>query len=165
MANGNTCPACGGRGAIANAQTGNPATCPLCQGTTKVSLGLTDQLFWYVLNPAQLTANQLGVISTVTIDNDADFEWRWIIGSSTGLFSVELKDLFAGGAPLMPSPINGENFQGTAQLPFVLPKPYPLYRTSSIQGKFNDRSGAPNTIQTCLVGYKLDKLPKAPTQS
>jgi hypothetical protein len=43
-----------------------------------------------------------------------------------------------------------------------MPKPYPIYRTSTIKAKFNDRSGAPNTIQLCLVGYKIDKLPKAP---
>lgn len=161
----NTCPACGGRGAVANAASGSPEKCPLCQGTTKVSKGLTDQLFWYALNPPQLTALQAGVLATVTIDNDADFEWRWIIASSTGLYSVELKDNYAA-SPLMDGAINGENVAGTAQLPFVLPKPYPLYRTSTIQGKFTDRSGGQsNTIQFLLVGYKLDKLPSGPSAS
>jgi len=158
-----TCPACGGRGAVSNAQTGAPMKCPLCQGTTQVSLGLTDQLFWYLLSPAQLTANQQGVIATVSIDNDADFEWRWIIGNSTGLYSVTLQDNFAA-SPLMPNAVNSENIVGTAQLPFVLPKPYPLYRTSSIKAVFNDRSGSANTIQLCLVGYKLDRLPSAPSR-
>jgi hypothetical protein len=157
-----TCPACGGRGAVANAQTGNPVKCPVCQGTAQIAGDLTDQLFWYLLSPPQLSANQQGVLTTVTIDGDADFRVRWLIASSTGLFSLELKDLYAGGAPWMPSAVNGENFAGTAQLPFVLPKPYPLYRLSSVQAKFNDRSGAPNTIQLCLVGYKVDKLPGAP---
>lgn len=158
-----TCPACQGRGAVANAQTGSPMKCPLCLGTTQVSLDLTDQLFWYLISPAQLTANQQGLLASVTTDNDADFQWRWIISSQTGLYSVELFDSFAGNAPLMTGPINGENFAGTGQLPFRMPKPYPIYRTSTIKAKFNDRSGAPNTIQLCLVGYKIDKLPKAPT--
>jgi hypothetical protein len=158
-----TCPACQGRGAVANAQTGSPQKCPLCLGTTQVSLDLTDQLFWYLISPAQLTANQQGVLASVTTDNDADFQWRWISSSQTGLYSVELFDSFAGNAPLMTGPINGENFAGTAQLPFRMPKPYPIYRTSTIKAKFNDRSGAPNTIQLCLIGYKIDKLPKAPT--
>ena len=138
--------------------------CPVCQGIGQISGDLTDQLFISPFSPAQLTANQLGVLSTVTIDNDADFRIRWLTSSQTGLYSVEIKDLYAGGAPWMPTPINSENFVGTGQLPFVLPKPYPVYKGSSLQAKFNDRSGAPNTIQLCLVGYKIDKLPSAPAQ-
>ena len=158
------CPACGGRAMVANLATGNPVKCPVCQGMGQITGDLTDQLFHYVFNPPQLTANQLGVIATLTIDNDADFRIRWIVANATGLFSVEVKDLYAGGAPWMPTPINGENFAGTAQLPFVLPKPYPVYRGSSLQAKFNDRSGAPNTIQLDLIGYKIDKLPGPPAQ-
>jgi hypothetical protein len=156
------CPACGGRAMVANLATGNPMKCPVCQGMGQITGNLTDQLFHYVFNPPQLTALQLGVISTVTIDNDADFIIRWIVASSTGLYSVEIKDLYAGGSPWMPTPINGENFAGTAQLPFVLPKPYPVYRGSSLQARFNDRSGAGNTIQLDLIGYKIDKLPGPP---
>lgn len=157
-----TCPACRGAAMVANAANGNPMKCPVCQGTAMISADLTDQLFWYLFSPPQLTANQLGVLSTFTVDNDADFRIRWIIANSTGLFSVEIKDLYAGGSPWMPNPVNGENFAGTAQLPFVLPKPYPVYRGSSLQAKFNDRSGAPNTIQLAMVGYKIDKLPGPP---
>jgi hypothetical protein len=142
--------------------TGGVAKCPVCQGTGAISGDLTDQLFWYLFSPPQLAGNQQGVLSTITIDGDADFRVRWLVANSTGLFSLEIKDLFAGGAPWMPTPVNGENIFGTAQLPFVLPKPYPLYRLSSVQAKFNDRSGAPNTIQACLIGYKIDKLPSAP---
>lgn len=115
-----------------------------------------DQLFWYPIVPAQLLANQQNVAANVQIQNDADFEWRWIIASSTGLFSVVLTDDFMS-KPLMPAgtPINSENIVGTAQLPFVLPKPYRLNRTATVSALFNDRSAAPNTIQLTLVGYKL----------
>jgi hypothetical protein len=116
--------------------------------------GWQDLLFWYPINPVALTALQQGVISTITIDNDAEFEWRWIIGNSTGLFSLTLQDRYTS-RPIMASAINGENVMGTAQLPFILPKPYILHRTSTISAIFNDRSGAGNTIQLCLVGYKL----------
>ncbi len=159
-----TCPMCGGRGGVSNALTGSPEKCPLCQGTTMISKGLTDQLFFYALNPPQLTALQQNVLTTVTIDNDADFEWRWIIASSTGTYSVTLQDNYAA-SPLMAGAINGENLAGTAQLPFVLPKPYPLYRTSTLKAFFNDRSGSNNTIQFLLAGYKLDKLPAGPASS
>lgn len=113
-----------------------------------------DLLYFYPLNPPQLTANQQGVVATVTVDNDADFLWDRLIVSSTGLFSVTLQDRFTS-RPLMPVAINGENLAGTAQLPFWLPVPYKLLRTSTIQGLFNDRSGANNTIQFVLAGRKL----------
>ena len=149
-----TCPTCGGRGAVANAQSGSPQTCPTCDGTGTVSLGTDDMLFHYPINPVQLTANQLGVLASVTIDNDSDFLWDRIVASATGLYSVEVTDRFTS-RPLQTGPINGENYAGTAQLPFWLPKPYLVRRTSSIQGKFNDRSGSNNTIQFDLVGLKL----------
>lgn len=113
-----------------------------------------DLIFWYPINPPALTSLQQNVQANVVIDNDADFEWRWIIANSTGIFSVTLTDRFTA-RPLMPSAINGENIAGTAQLPFILPKPYILRRTSTIQAAFNDRSAAGNTIQFCLAGYKL----------
>jgi len=116
--------------------------------------GVQDLLYWYPILPPQLTANQQGVFATVAIQNDAEFEWRWIVANSTGLYSVSLVDGYTA-RPLMLSAINGENVAGTAQLPFILPKPYILHRTSTINATFNDRSGAANTIQFCLVGYKL----------
>ena len=121
--------------------------------------GLQDLIFWYPIEiaiPTGATAQ-----ANVTIDNDADFEWRWIVASSldngaAGLFSVVLLDRFTS-RPLMPSAINGENIAGSAQLPFTLPKPYVIRRTSTIQGTFTDRtaSGQPNVVEFCLVGYKL----------
>ncbi|MGH8135063.1 MAG: hypothetical protein ACRER4_01850 [Steroidobacteraceae bacterium] len=155
------CPSCGGRAVISNAKTGSPELCPNCQGQGKGSLGLDDLPFWYPI-AVTLTSGQSGNIQSVTIDNDSDFEWRWIIFTSilangaAGLFSVTLLDKFTS-RPLSPSAINGENIGGTAQLPFTLPKPYLLRRTSTIQGTFNDRSiaGVNNIVQFCLVGYKL----------
>lgn len=149
-----TCPTCGGRGAVANSISGTPQSCPTCEGTGTVSLGTDDMLFHYPINPAQLTANQLGVLASVTVDNDSDFLCDRLEATSTGLFSVELTDRFTS-RPLQTGPINGELYAGTGQLPFWLPKPYLIRRTSSIQGKFNDRSGALNTIQFDLVGIKL----------
>lgn len=149
-----TCPTCGGRGAVSNANSGTPQTCPTCDGNGSVSLGTDDMLFHYPINPAQLTALQQGVVSTVTIDNDSDFLCDRIVASSTGLFSVELVDRFTS-RPMQTAPINGELYAGTAQLPFWLPKPYLFRRTSTVQGKFNDRSNALNTIQFDLVGIKL----------
>ena len=111
-----------------------------------------DLPFWYPIN-ATLLANALGVASQIQIDNDSSFEWREIVATSTGPFSLLFEDKYIK-RPLMPTPINGENFAGTIQNPAILPVPRRLSRTSIINAVFNDRSGAPNTIQLCLVGYK-----------
>jgi len=122
-----------------------------------------DLPFWYPINVV-LTANQAGVIGTVTIDNDADFELREIIASSTGTFQVALVDRYTS-RPLMPTNvlnnnnvnvfgINNVNLFGTAQLPFILPIPYILLRTSTVQATFLDTSAGGNTIQLILWGYK-----------
>lgn len=158
-----TCPTCGGRGAVANAKTGSPELCPNCEGQTTVSLGTGNLPFWYPFLANQnasvftIAANATNQGAQVVIDNDADFVCDRIIANSTGLFSVFLIDRFTQ-RPLMPSqtvPINGENISGTGQLPFWLPKPLLLRRTSTVQGFFNDRSGASNTIQFVLAGYKV----------
>lgn len=122
----------------------------------KQRLGLPqdDLIFWYPINVV-LTALQAGLGANVQIDNDADFECRWFISSQTGIYSATLFDRLRA-RPLMPSNINGENLAGTAQLPFLLPKPLMLLRTAVINGSFTDRSNAGNTIQFCFAGYKLN---------
>lgn len=111
-----------------------------------------DLPFWYPINVA-LAANAVAVKNIIQVDNDADFEWRSVIASSTGAFSVLITNNKTK-RPLMPTPINSENIAGTAQQPGFLPVPYRLARTSIVQAEFTDRSGAPNTIQLCLAGYK-----------
>src|SRR5260370_19959486 len=115
-----------------------------------------DLPFWYPINVV-LTANQGGVRNVIQIDNDGEFEWRSCIASSTGLFSFTLTNNFIK-PPLLPTPINGENTAGTAQQPGFLPVPWRLKRTTILQAEFHDPSGAGNTIQFCLTGYK--KLPQ-----
>lgn len=150
-----TCPTCSGAGAVENLKTRQAQQCPGCQGAGTVSGGYDDQDFWYPLLPPALTANQTGVIATVQIDNDADFLCDRFIASSTGLFSVLLQDRFRGLRPFSTAAINSENFAGTAQLPMWLSNPFLIRKNAAIQGTFNDRSGAGNTIQFTLVGRKL----------
>jgi hypothetical protein len=156
-----TCPTCGGRGAVANAQTGSPELCPNCNGQGSIAVGTDDLPFWYPFLPIGQTSLVVAGSSTanavVTIDNDSDFMWDRIVGTSTGLFAVWLRDRFTA-RPLMPQqnvPIQSPNIMGTGQLPFWLSKPYLLRRTSTVEGVFTDLSGASNTIQFCLMGYKV----------
>lgn len=149
-----TCPACSGAGAVANVITKKNIQCPICGGNGLVDTsGLGDLYFEYIFNPAALLANQQGVQSIVNIQNDADFEVHYIKSNSTGLFSVTLFDQLRN-RQLSSAAINGENGTGTGQLPLVLRKPWILLRTSVVVATFNDRSGAGNTIQLTLGGYK-----------
>jgi hypothetical protein len=149
-----TCPTCSGAGAVQNLKTGQAQQCPACQGAGTVSGGYDDQDFWYQILPPALTALQTGVIATVIIDNDADFLCDRFEASSTGLFSVTLLDRFRS-RPFSTAPVNGELIAGTAQLPLWLPNPFLIRKNAVIQGTFNDRSGAGNTIVFALVGRKL----------
>ncbi len=155
------CPGCRGMGVMSNAATGSPEPCPLCESLLTGVQGLP---YWYIFcaNPAApaplvLTASQTNVGAIVQIENDSDFVCDRLIASSTGIFSLFAIDKFSA-RPLTPSqnnPVFGENMFGTAQLPFWLPKPWLLKRTSTVQGYFNDRSAAGNTIQAVLHGYKV----------
>jgi hypothetical protein len=155
------CPACGGRGVVSNAQTGSPEPCPLDSNYLTGTAGL-DYRYLFSQNPTNptalvLAANAANVGASLQVQNDSDFVCDRIIASSTGLFSVYLVDQFSS-RPLMPSqnvPINGENISGTAQLPYWLPKPWLIKRTSTVTALFNDRSGAQNTIQFLLAGFKV----------
>jgi len=159
--NGQPCTTCGGRGAVANAATGSPEPCPNCESYLSGTVGLP---FWYLFsqNPANpaafaLTALQANVGASVQIDNDSDFLCDRIIGSRTGAYNAYLKDNFSARllSPSQNVPIADVNFVGTAQLPYWLPKPWLIKRTSTVQGFFTDTSGAGNTIQLILAGYKV----------
>jgi hypothetical protein len=160
--NGNNpnCPTCRGTGGTVNQATGAIESCPNCDNFLTGVAGL-DYRYLFAANPANITALVLTANQTLgaslTINNDSDFVCDRYIASSTGLFSVYFTDQFSA-RPLMPSqnvPINGENISGTAQLPYWLSKPWLIKRTSTIQAQFTDRSGAGNTIQFILAGYKV----------
>ena len=118
-----------------------------------------DLPFWYLFNPAQLTSGATGSAS-FQVDNDSDFLWDRTVSGSTGLYSVFVIDRYTS-RPLTPnpsSPIYVENFAGIAALPFWLPKPYLIRRTSTIVATFTDRSGENNTIQLAFVGLKIGQV-------
>jgi hypothetical protein len=123
------------------------------QQKAKLGLPQDDLIFWYPINVVLTSLQTLP--GSVQIDNDADFECRWLISSQTGLYSASFVDRLRS-RPLMPSAINSENLAGTAQLPFILPRPLMLLRTAVINGTFTDRSSSGNTIQFCFAGYKLN---------
>jgi hypothetical protein len=88
-------------------------------------------------------------------DEDADFEWVMTVATRTDpRMTVQLTDS-ATGRVLTSNPVNIDNFAGTAALPFPLVEPYVIARSSSMRFVFAETSGAQNTVQIVLRGYKL----------
>lgn len=147
------CPTCKGKGAMPNGRGGN-LLCPNCGGVGYIMQQPIRVPYDLVLPNAVLTALQAGVPVTQQIDQDSDFEWVFTVANSTGLYSISLLDP-STGRQLSTSNVNGENFAGTAQLPFPLVEPYVWARSSIVKALFNDRSNSGNTVQLVLRGYKL----------
>lgn len=116
--------------------------------------------FDYVINAVvAANAGQAGGpaanIQVLQIQQDADFEWIFTVGTSTSPSGdINMQD-GATGRALMSAPVNFANFFGTAQLPFPLVEPYIIARSTAVNFTFRDASGAQNTVQLVLRGYKL----------
>ncbi len=109
--------------------------------------------FEYVVNAVVPLNGNLPV--TLQIQQDADFEWVFRIGSRTDpRVTVDVSD-GATGRKYTSAPANVDNYFGTAQLPFPLVEPFIIARATSINFSFTDSSGAQNTVQLILSGYKL----------
>jgi hypothetical protein len=116
--------------------------------------------FDYVVNAVvAANAGQAGGPAANTqvlqIQQDADFEWVFITGTSTSPSGdVNVSD-GSTGRSLMAAPVNFANYFGTAQLPFPFVEPYIVARSTALNFVFRDASGAQNTVQLVLRGYKL----------
>lgn len=120
------------------------------------------QFFNYVLNrivPANAAADQ----NPLTILPDADFEWWFsLLSRTSNLLALSIQEA-GSGRLFMNLPVNVDNFAGTAlaNASFPLVVPYILPRTRTYSFTFTETSGAPNTVQFVLSGFKRF-LPSGP---
>lgn len=142
-------------------RSGGSQICPNCGGSGQRQQVLRVP-FDYVFPNAVLTALQQGLPVVLVFDYDADFEHIFTVADSTGIWSVQVKDN-STNRTLSNAPVNGENYAGTAALPWPLVEPYVWARSASATATFNDRSNAGNTVQLVYRGYKLFPA-AAPTQ-
>jgi hypothetical protein len=117
----NNCPSCRGNGVL-SMRNGASQICPNCAGSGQKQAVLRVP-FDYVFPTASLTAMQQGLASTLVIQQDADFEHIFTVASSTGLYSVQLQD-GSTNRVFSNAPVNGENYAGSAALPWPLVEPY-----------------------------------------
>jgi len=151
------CPSCNKPGGVAGVlkdSRGQWQQCPNCGGTGTKSAGVIRVPFDYAFPTAVLTALQQGLPVVLNFDYDADFEHIFTVASSTGLYDVLVQDR-STNRTLANAPINGENYAGTAALPFPLVEPYVWARVGSALATFDDRSDADNSVQLVFRGYKL----------
>jgi hypothetical protein len=114
----------------------------------------------YVVNPAAAVGAGLSVPVPLTIDADFDFEWIELVSTQTGTFTAQVRDS-GTGKDFQSAAVNNANWSGTAQLPKVLPEPFVIPASRTLLFTLTDTSGAPNTIQIVLRGYKLQPVAAA----
>jgi hypothetical protein len=149
-----SCPACKGRGVVANPLTRKMEACPVCSGCGQVEADYDYQLYTYPVQ-VTLTALQANFPGSFQIDVDADFKAYQIVSQSTGTYRILMQEPGKGNRLWMPVPIDARNFAGTAQLPAYLYVPYLMRRQQLFQFLFTDTSGASNSIDFGFVGFKL----------
>lgn len=109
--------------------------------------------FEYVVNAVVPLNGNLPV--SLQIQQDADFEWVFRVATRTDpRVTIDVSD-GATGRKYTSAPVNIDNYAGTAALPFPLVEPFIIARATSINFAFQDSSGAQNTVQFVLSGYKL----------
>ncbi len=110
-----------------------------------------DLPFNYVFTIA-LTANQVVNGAQQAIDTDADFMWRALCFSSTGIFRVRFSDSQAFF--LSNALIDSLNLSNDGSSPYVIFPEMPFPKGSRIGIDITDTSGNPNTVQLDFIGAK-----------
>jgi len=160
------CPGCQGQRLVPNVMTRQMQGCPLCYGSGTVDADFNYQPFSYAVQVV-LTGNATGA-GKIQIDTDADFKWLMTSHAKTGNATVQVTEPSKASRQWMSlSTVTGvvttgirlDNWAGTAQLPAYLYIPYILKKQASLLFSFTDLSGAGNTVEVALIGYKL--FPKA----
>lgn len=133
----------------------NPLAPPAVQGISDASAeGYVDVPFNYTYNQT-LTANQVLNQEVVSIYN-ADFVWRGLIFTSTGLFSVQFQDGY--GYYLSTGQMFSSNMTNTPGDPWPI-FPEVLYPAGGrVFLNITDLSGNSNTLQLLFVGVNRYKV-------
>jgi hypothetical protein len=126
---------------------GNP---PIPQQLVQPS-GRRKRWFQYIVDKQLAAFNR--DTAQVKIQADSTFTWQEIVVVSTGAFRVKVTDS-GSGRIYMDAFIRNVNWAGTAQFPKLLRPAVQLAPASTVQYELEDLSGAANTIQVAMIGYK-----------
>jgi len=155
-----TCPACQGRGAVANLKDGSQQVCPVCDGSGQVNPKYKRTWYDLVFPKTTVAASAVRTPISFQIPSDYDIEIWDIVATRT---SDELLVILQVNSQVMmntvtPGNENGvyiDNWAGTAQLPASRRFPFYLPKNSLMSLFATDLSGSPNTLQVSLRGFQL----------
>lgn len=134
----------------------NPIAPPAVQGIDNSAPdGFVDVPFQYTYD-LSLTANQVLNNEVVSIFTEADFAWRGLIFSATGLFSIQFQD--GQGYYLSAGQMFSSNMSNTPGDPWPV-FPEVLYPAGGrIFFNITDLSGDDNTGQLLFIGVNRYRL-------
>ena len=87
---------------------------------------------------------------TITVPSQYDFHVFTLQSKQTGVYTAEIRD--AAGTYFNNKPLHSSTIFGNGNLPYKLPYPYLLRRSSAMVFNISDLSGSSNTIQITLGG-------------
>lgn len=87
---------------------------------------------------------------TITVPSQYDFHIFTLQSKQSGVYTTEIRD--AAGTYFNNKPLHSSTIFGNGNLPYKLPYPYLLRRSSAIVFNISDLSGSSNTIQITLGG-------------
>jgi len=136
----------------------NPYSPPAYGGTSYPGVDYQPMDFSPVVPAVVLTANQALTDQSITIENDADFDWMAIIiPTFTGAFKIRFYD--SQRFALSNDFINYRAFvQNNAPSYYIITPSILVPAGGAVYYDITDLSGAGNTIQIVLRGVKLWKL-------
>lgn len=103
-----------------------------------------------------LAANAAAPDLTVTFDRDAEFIWSSLVGTSTGLYTIQVR--LPNNRLISSAQIISSNWVGTAPFPQSMFPPVRVGPGSALGLNLTDISNAQNTIRLLFWGYRRYKL-------
>lgn len=121
--------------------------------STKFNAGDFDEAFTYAAEPVMLAPFGTNTVS-IPITREADFYVTKIVRESNGPFAFLIRDT-ANDRMWSNRPLHCNLGAGTANKPYILPKPRCVPRKALITIELTDMSGAANEVRIALPGYKV----------
>jgi hypothetical protein len=107
--------------------------------------------------PVAVLAGGASVTLDFVIDDQGHFDWKYLIGESTGPYVLQFFDV-GKNRELQNRPVHSSLIVGSAQRPFLLPEAYFFNVGDSqrnLRCKITDISGVSNTIRLSLHGRRF----------
>lgn len=125
----------------------------LAEKIRKIESGNFDEFFIYATQPTTLASGGTATI-TISVTREADFYLTKIVRVATAPFAFLVRDS-SNDRQWSSIAVHSDIGAGTAQLPFILPKPRFVARASTITVELTDLSLATNEIRLGFIGYKV----------